>query len=577
VLLLEFRWAYQSRLTFTPLIAAFFISERTLGKYGESGMAIVLAVLGAVLPCLGIVALLRRSFVPVSSRIVAIAMVLSGIFVGAGLLTNRVPVPLDDPVRGFPYRGVLGHEVRVGNGLTNDAVRQMLPWMQVVRDDLFRGSLPLWNKYQFSGYPLLANGQSAPLSPIFLATLFVPLPKQLVAMAFIKLFVAFLFTWLFLRDDGRSHGAALFGAVVFAFSVFQTVYLYYPLTSVTALFPMLLWSLRRTAQSQVWRWPALFSFCVAAAISGGHPESVVHLAIGAVLLIMIDALTGAKEWRQPRVWGRLIVATIVALGIAAPAWLPVLEQVRVSKRLYEIAAAGHAPSFPAASAWLALNPNGFGHPARGTWNWVTNYSMDAPTYAGLLALALAISAIAARNRRLWLLLGAIALLYVISMNWTPIGHALNAVPPLSFTANDRLRFVAVFFLAIVWERKSSIAETWLLSESRPSRCSRLPDGCSRKSSGSRSTHATRWESSCSPSSSSRPRVAVRTSSHTSHSHARRLSYSRSTWSSTHLPQSITTACGFQSSTHCTAWRRLNHFASLDSTGCSHRMLQCNTT
>ena len=44
-----------------------------------------------------------------------------------------------------------------------------------------------------AGYPLLANGQSAPFSPLFLATLFVPLPDQIVAMAGLKIFLALVF------------------------------------------------------------------------------------------------------------------------------------------------------------------------------------------------------------------------------------------------------------------------------------------------------------------------------------------------------------------------------------------------
>src|SRR5262249_20651126 len=160
-----------------------------------------------------------------------------------------------------------------------------LPWMQLVREQFRAGSFPLWNRYQFSGYPLLANGQSAPFGPFFLATLIVPLPKQIVSMAFLKLYCGFIFAFLFLKDEGRSDAAALFGAVLFSFSVFNTVYLYYPLTSVTTLLPVLLWSLQRVLRSSHLRFAAVLSACAATAITGGHPESVVHLAIAAALVM----------------------------------------------------------------------------------------------------------------------------------------------------------------------------------------------------------------------------------------------------------------------------------------------------
>ena len=407
----------------------------------------LLPIFGAAIPSVLIALALRRWFVVIRWSTVAIALALPALFLAAGMFGHRVPVPVDEVVRGYPYRGIVG-EVHVGNPLTNDTVKQILPWMQLVREQFWSFRWPLWNRYQFSGYPLLANGQSAPFSPFFLLTLFVSLPKQLVAMAFLKLFCAFVFGYLFLRDEGRSNGAALFGAALFTFSVFETVYLYYPLTSVTALLPLLLWSLRRAVRSEDVRWAALFCVSLIAAVAGGHPESVVHLAIAAGSLLGVDLVTGNRDLRRPQVWTRLAFATAAAVCFSAPAWLPVLEQVRLSQRINEIVAAQHAATFPIASAWLALNPNAFGHPSRGSWNWFMNYSVAAPSYVGLLALALGVSGFASRERRVILFLLIAVVLFLVSMNWTAIGHLINAVPPFSLCANDRVRFVCVFLLAI---------------------------------------------------------------------------------------------------------------------------------
>src|SRR5688500_3112197 len=156
---------------------------------------------------------------------------------GGAVVSSQVPVRLGEVVRGYPYRGVFG-DVQVRNPLTNDTVKLFLPWMDAVREDLFAGRAPLWNRYAFSGYPLLGNGESAPFSPFFLATLLVPLPKQLVAMAALKLFVSLLFTYLYLRSLSVSPPAAVFGAAVFSFCVYQNVYLYYSASAVSALLPV---------------------------------------------------------------------------------------------------------------------------------------------------------------------------------------------------------------------------------------------------------------------------------------------------------------------------------------------------
>src|SRR5262249_7824195 len=152
-------------------------------------------------------------------------------------------------------------------------------------------------------------------SPFFIATLPVSLPKQIVAMAFLKLFLSFFCTFLLARDLGLSEGAALFSAAAYAFSVFETVYLFYPLTAVSALLPLLLFALLRTCRNREWRWALLLSLCTAAALSGGHPETVVHLAIAGVIWLAIYGVDLA---------GVLRVGAGVGIGVAASAmaWLP---------------------------------------------------------------------------------------------------------------------------------------------------------------------------------------------------------------------------------------------------------------
>jgi hypothetical protein len=428
-----------------------------------------LIVLGILLPALAISLALRRWFAPLPWRVIALALALTFGFLHGALLPSRLPVPVDEVMRGDPYRGVFG-AVESRNPLTNDTVKQILPWMQVVREELRAGRIPLWNRYQFSGYPLLGNGQSAPFAPIFLATLFVPLPQQLVAMAGLKIFLALIFGWLFLRDEGVSATAALFGSAIFAFSVFETVYLYYPMTTVTSLLPAAAFAVRGCAwggppaRRSAGRWPAwipaslsgpaaretagrrptphrwmlLLAIVTAAAMSGGHPESALHLAIGCGVLLLL-------ERRNP---SRAIVAALLGVAIAAPAWVPVVQQALHSVRASVLAAAPHG-AMDRNLLWLFLNPDGFGNPSRGNWQWIYNYAIVAPTYVGLLPLALLAGA---RRGRELALVAASAVLFLLAMNWTPFAHAINALPPMSLVAMDRLRFVIVFFVAIVAAR-----------------------------------------------------------------------------------------------------------------------------
>lgn len=421
-----------------------------------------MTLLGIVLPSLLLAAAVRRWIAPVEWRFAGLFLLLTFAFLHGAVFTSQLPVPVDEVARGYPYRGVLG-EVQPRNPLTNDTVKLFLPWMEVAREELFHFRAPLWNRYAFSGYPLLGNGETAPFSPLFLSTLFVPLPKQIVAMAGLKIFVALLFGFLFARRSGASDGAACFAAFAFAFSVFQTVFLYYSTTAVTAFLPAALYALLEAQERARYRDGVLVALVVGTLMANGHPESVLHIAIGAAGLLLIDfgLSSDRRGWLK-----RLIVpltGTIAGLGLSAPAWVPVLEQVLLSTRLADLkSAGGHAVAYPLTAAWAMLSPNGFGNPVRQNWSWVLNYSLVAASYAGLLVLALFSAALVARRTglrdRLWAIY--VVLLWLIALAWSPLGRSFQSIPPFSVTANDKLRFVALFLAAVLAARLLDRLSRW---------------------------------------------------------------------------------------------------------------------
>jgi hypothetical protein len=410
--------------------------------------------LGILLPSLLLSLAVRRWVAPVQWRFIALFLAMTYAFLHGAVFTSKLPVPVDEVARGYPYKGVVG-EVTPRNPLTNDTAKLFLPWMEVAREELFALRAPLWNRYSFSGYPLLGNGESAPFSPLFLSTLFVPLPKQIVAMAGLKIFIALLFGYLFARRYVESHAGACFVAIAFAFSVFQTVFLYYSTTAVTAFLPAALYALLQAQDHARRRELVLVALVVATMMANGHPESVLHIAIGAAGLLLIDlALSPDKRawllrFRVP------LLGTLAGLALSAPAWVPVLEQVLLSTRLADIRrAGGHAATYPLTAAWAMVSPNGFGNPVRQNWGWILNYSLVAASYVGLIVLTMFAAAMLSRRTekrdRLWGLFAI--LLWLIALGWSPIGRLFNEVPPFSIVANDKLRFVALLIGAVVAAR-----------------------------------------------------------------------------------------------------------------------------
>lgn len=423
-------------------------------------MNVALTIAGIAVPALLLVAAIRRWITPVRWNIAFLFLALTLAFLNGAVFTSRLPVPVDEVARGYPYRGIFG-EITAKNPLTNDTVKLFLPWMQVAREELLHGRAPLWNRYAFSGYPLLANGESAPFSPFFLATLFVPLPKQIVAMAGLKIFVSLLFGFLFLKRERLSDAAAVLGSSAFAFSVFETVFLYYSTVTVTALLPAALFALFYAMDVEAKRGVVLSALVVGSLMASGHPESVLHIAMAAFVLFAID-FGLARERRQWLARFRFpLLGAVMGLVLSAPSWVPVAEQVLLSTRFAELRHAAHEPALPWAAAWAMVAPNGFGNPVRHNWSWIHNYSTIASSYFGLVVTAAFAAANLSRRGalkyRLWSIAAVVS--FLVAMQWTFVGSVFWKLPLMSVSANDKLRFVACFLVA-------AVAAKWL--DSRPS-------------------------------------------------------------------------------------------------------------
>jgi len=425
----------------------------------------MLTLLGIVAPSLLLVLAVRRWIAAVPWKIAALFLALTLGFLHGAVFTSNLPVPVDEVARGYPWRGLFG-DVQAKNPLTNDTVKQFLPWMQAAREELMQFHAPLWNRYSFSGYPLLGNGQSAPFSPLFLTTLFVPLPKQIVAMAGLKIFVALLFGYLFMKREGADDAAACFAAIAFAFSCVMTVYLYYSTASVIAFLPAMLFALLHVVDRPTTGSVVLVALVMATLMANGHPESVLHIAIACVCLLAIELALARDRREFLRRFRLMLLGVAAGLAISAPAWLPVAELVPLSAR-YATLRQSAPQTLPLTAAWALVTPNGFGNPLRHNWSWISNYSIVATSYAGLLVLALAIAAVAMRGAtRERARLAVAVILFLAAMDWSVAGRALNALPLLGITANDKLRFVSIFLAATVAagairERKWKVAAAGL--------------------------------------------------------------------------------------------------------------------
>lgn len=211
--------------------------------------------------------------------------------------------------------------------LLTDPVWQFVPWLQFARRELSAGRLPLWNPHQNGGVPLLGNPQSAVASPLVAPVWLLGVDKGWNLSLLLRILVAAIGAFLWLRDIGSSRLAGGLGAVMFALSGAFISWLEHPHTLTAAPLPfVLLFGGRLVRQASIRDFLG-FVAATAVVLFGGHPETVCTAALVVIGLIFFDV-------RQIRAIVPLLAGTLLSLLLAAPVVLPFAEYFLASAARY---------------------------------------------------------------------------------------------------------------------------------------------------------------------------------------------------------------------------------------------------
>lgn len=205
----------------------------------------------------------------------------------------------------------------------SDPIWQFVPWIELARRELGSGRLPLWNPYQNGGAPLVGNSQSALGSPLLWPALLLGVADGWNLSLLLRLLVAFLGAFLWLRDLGRSRSGALLGATAFALSAPFVAWLEHPETLVLAPLPWLLLFTQRLVRSSSRGAFLAVALTTYAVIAGGQPES-------ALLAALLAAAVMLRESRGIRGALPALAAALLGVGLAAPFLFPFIEYLSLS-------------------------------------------------------------------------------------------------------------------------------------------------------------------------------------------------------------------------------------------------------
>src|ERR1700687_2756410 len=178
---------------------------------------------GTVLAVAAVARWIGRS-IPIGLLVVFV--LLPVVFLRPGFLPARTVLPVDHAVAYPPWQTAATPLPRNPN--LNDVMTQFAPWAKAVRAAWKEGELPLRDRWNGCGTPLAANGTSAAFSPLTFLMMALPLAQAFTFAAAVKLLLVLAGMWLWLTELEVSTGAALLGAVAFAFSLTMTPWLLFP-------------------------------------------------------------------------------------------------------------------------------------------------------------------------------------------------------------------------------------------------------------------------------------------------------------------------------------------------------------
>lgn len=301
-----------------------------MAAFAQLASAVLLVVVGALVG-----AGLRRWFDPLPRRVLQGFVLLVLVQMAPALLGGRVALPLHLLTTFPPYEALAPAEMPP-NLTQADLVHEVAPTEITVRSRLAAGEWPLWNPAVGAGMPLLADPQAHArwLAPLAWPALVVPLPEAFAAGAAVRLLVALVFIFLLFRRLGAGAGPAVFGAVAAGFGAFPTVWRGWPVANSAVVLPLLLYALLVAAERGRRRDWILVSAAAFTTLVSGHPETLLYV-VGLGGVFALGLVRRADRGHRAALLGRYAAAGAIALGLAAPALLPTLEQLPATHR-YEL-------------------------------------------------------------------------------------------------------------------------------------------------------------------------------------------------------------------------------------------------
>jgi len=338
--------------------------------------------------------------------------------------------------------------VPVKNGLISDVFSQYYVWKGLITESYSNLTVPLWNPYSYSGYPLLANFHSGALYIFNL--LFVPFKLSTGWNLYIisEILGSAIAMYILLRTFKYSFSPSLLGSLAYAFSGYSVVWMQFGTVGQSLIWlPLLLAVVEKYFQTKNYRWLFLTSPILFLLTTAGHFQIMTYGYVLYVAYFLFKFITAPDRKIKDLII--FSISIILGVGMATIQLLPTIELSSLSVRFNEhyIEALNYG-LIPVKNLITLFAPDFFGNPTTGNYWGVWNYNETA-MYVGILPLMALVWSIFSFSKlekrvKFFLTTGIIALLLSLD---TPVGKIIYTlkVPGLSTSAAGRV--IAVFSLS----------------------------------------------------------------------------------------------------------------------------------
>lgn len=256
---------------------------------------------------------------------IGLLAVVVGAFWGDCLVGGKVPVAGVYQLRMLPWSATVasGEGGRQWDSLLWDSVAQFYPWRLLMHQAAQSGQLPLWNPFQFCGYPFVANGQSALFYPPNWLYFLVHPRWGMGLSAALHYLLAAVFVFGLGRSLGAGPLAASLASVAFTFGGFMVTWIELPtLVNSFVWLPLAWWGIEVLFRGRPARGALMLASALGLTVLAGHLQIAAYVWIFAALYALGSLALRRGHRAQRLAWlaGAVVAGGMLSLVQLLPTW-----------------------------------------------------------------------------------------------------------------------------------------------------------------------------------------------------------------------------------------------------------------